>query len=516
MSHRSTDERTVHSQGAHAAPRRRSRPLRRLLIIASLLVIALLASMAWVVVDMAHAKPGAAVNYRTELQTLARKGEPADGLERYPITVKLHELAKKLRAEFPQGGARSLEFSDLASASAAAATNSPALASLKQADAYLVQNGAPALLDELRTATRSGWTASKHEGLLLNLELPQYGSLRLLARWCSARQTIAWNEGRQADAITELERGLALGRGAEDPPVLIGSLVEVAICSLNLGVIREAAVNGLMSADSIERVAKSLDSINRRPIQRGLIGERLFAMDFIQDTHTDDGRGSGVAIPSRMAGYLGSFGGAGMPGLASSRWLNFTGLFMPRKKAQVDTFTSLYDRVDALVSVTRGERQDTSGPGLLDHQIATSSRNMLVGMLMPALGKAVGSQDQMNMELDATRLVLAIELHRQMTGLLPKTLDDIPAATLARARATKTDPFNGKSFGYLPIDPAKDALGRDYLVYTFGGDNTDDKGVEDSANRWVAINRTPAPTGVDFVITQERVRRASPPQDPPK
>jgi hypothetical protein len=123
--------------------------------------------------------------------------------------------------------------------------------------------------------------------------------------------------------------------------------------------------------------------------------------------------------------------------------------------------------------------------------------------------------------LRGCRLLIAIEVYRRKFGHLPETLEKLSLPDLA------LDPWTGQSLRYVQIDPRVDRFGRTFLLYSIGGNEVDDLGVDDAGSsadylrHWKQIPiRPPLPVG-DIVINRtiwpEPARRpsATEPTPPP-
>ncbi len=96
------------------------------------------------------------------------------------------------------------------------------------------------------------------------------------------------------------------------------------------------------------------------------------------------------------------------------------------------------------------------------------SPHILVGLLMPAVYKMNESDTRTVASLNAARVAVACERHRQTTGAYPTTLDELPKELLP---AVPTDPFSGNPILYKKLPDGA-------VAYSVGGDGIDDGAVK--------------------------------------
>jgi hypothetical protein len=103
--------------------------------------------------------------------------------------------------------------------------------------------------------------------------------------------------------------------------------------------------------------------------------------------------------------------------------------------------------------------------------ISRQQRSMLVssimlGLFLPTVNAAVAAEDRANGTLELTRLAAALAVYRAESGAYPDKLDELVPSVL---EALPVDLYNAKPFVYK-----RDGDG--YLLYTLGGNGTDDGG----------------------------------------
>ena len=93
--------------------------------------------------------------------------------------------------------------------------------------------------------------------------------------------------------------------------------------------------------------------------------------------------------------------------------------------------------------------------------------------MMSFAHRVLGEDDSTQVLRRGLRVMLAIERFHAATGDYPAQLADLAPRFLD---PMPLDPWSGKPYGYIRVDPKQDRLGRSYLVYSVGSDRTDDGG----------------------------------------
>jgi hypothetical protein len=155
----------------------------------------------------------------------------------------------------------------------------------------------------------------------------------------------------------------------------------------------------------------------------------------------------------------------------------------------------VYDTWIRSAGMSRAEPRDT--PYELDPDPEMIGwRSPVIGMMLPAIGSAVRSRDLLELEELGLRTMVAIERHRlahgtlpaDLAALVPELLDELPIDPFATARRPLT----------YRVLPEADEQGRGYLLYSVGGDETDNDG---AAGDWGTAVRGRDP-GLDLIINQ--------------
>lgn len=402
-------------------------------------------------------------------------------------------------ASWPQGYGFPWDYSAVRDPAAPDAVVDPTL----QVMDLLRDAGLHEKLAEVAARPRAVRPPPAEEGWLIGLLLPELGQTRNLARLCAARMYLAHAAGDEAEQVAAFEQMLALGRVTMSQATLIDRLVGIAVVSLALNELRSEMADEPLSPAVCRGVLAAMERQLRGipPLSLQIDGERCFVLDAIQRTYTDDGHGSGRLLLSELH-KLESGVSTQQPsgGIMSHPIVNVAGIFFPSRREVTAKTNEMYDGLKRYALASHGEREAMNFS--FDAEIEALPRGyLLLKMLMPAFGKSVTSEDQFRVELEGTRLVLALRLYRIDHGEYPESLDALAPSLLASA---PFDPVSGKPYGYRRLKPEEDPNGWGYIVYSFGRDGEDNGGVEHPKERYTAMR--PDGNGYDFVINDAAPR----------
>ena len=129
-----------------------------------------------------------------------------------------------------------------------------------------------------------------------------------------------------------------------------------------------------------------------------------------------------------------------------------------------------------------------------------SARHGLLKVSLPVLGRAIQLDIILHVQIEGTRLMLALEGYRARHGDYPVRLEQLVPELF---RELPADPTHGGSFVYRLLDG--DPHRRGYLLYSTGLDQTDDSGTPYTGpdGPHTALLQ-PEQTGIDYVINQPR------------
>lgn len=141
---------------------------------------------------------------------------------------------------------------------------------------------------------------------------------------------------------------------------------------------------------------------------------------------------------------------------------------------------------------------------LLDHRW-TRWRYPLSAMLAPASGGERRSARANRMEFEGGLAALAVAAFREETGRVPGSIDElVPKYISATPKDWYAEQPGVTPLRYRRLDPATDAAGRVFVLYSLGADNTDNDGKEPKEAPGDAFIKPGI--GTDFVVSRRSVK----------
>lgn len=495
-------------------------PAKRLLRPRNIVLLSIALLAVWIGVEVFRAltaEPGSAIDYGAQAIELSETHQPAgrDGWELLLEAIGREDVvsATYRQAVLPEEGneAAFIDYTLLYAFDPTAEgykPHGPELTRRKTAMALedVRKSGAFDKLAELAAAPRA--VRPRQPGRMIEWLLPELGKCRNFARMNAARMYLATQGADARELIAAYEQSLALGRVCAAQPFLIDHLVGVAIVSLANTQLRYSLMERRWDAPTLNGILDAMDrQLPLPPVTLAIKGERLSTLDTIQWTHTDDGRGDGRLIvseyrtltmmggePPQIAGYT----------LPDTRLVNLFGVLYAGKAATTRKAEEFYEQslVHAQTPAWRWGAL-ASDPDQFAENL--SHRYSLLRNITPSIGKAVQSRATSDLEAAGTRLMLAIELFRTEHGRHPEALSELVPSILPEM---PRDPFTGGEFGYKRRGPDADpADPREYILYSWGADMTDNGGLANPTNPHTALR--PNGQGTDYVINQPRPRPRS-------
>ncbi len=479
------------------------------LLLIVIIAIAGLSVFAWRVM---YAKPGGDAGYGAAMEKLASEYQPSTGESGLGLIELLTEERKRLEAEFLNGDPGNLvDYQSLEP------WYEPLTEPVEVAQARVLgvlarysQSRMPELWTRLVAANR--FTRDWPEGPLADALFPDLGHARALARMNGARMLLGAERAPWSEVVKPYEQTLALARLMAQDTTLISRLVAVAIQSKADMDLRHILIERRLSPE----VLQELIAIQERqaittPASLALRGEKLYFADFVQRTHTDNGRGDGRLILTEFDRLTGKNAVDASKRDFDLKIYNLLGHLAASKKETLARGGAYFSMVASLADTPRHARDaaDVRAVEILNDQ--RELRYFVIPVLTPSIYKHMRAEDQSQTEHTGLRVILEIELFRARSARLPTSLDELVKSLSPDAAANLlTDPFTGKRFGYRVLDkpeaPAEGVpFGRDYLVYSFGRDGIDDYGIEADAKAGpFAALHDDDQNGTDLVINRPR------------
>jgi hypothetical protein len=348
--------------------------------------------------------------------------------------------------------------------------------------------GGEALLNALALAPRAArdWTGMIPPGQpAMNVLLPWLSEARQLARLNMAMMEMAKRDGDLPTYLLSLRATLRLTHMMEREPVLINRLVAIAVESLVYGRLREhLAASEPMPAAWLDAIQRELDAaqLGAVPFSDAIKGEGIMSQDTIAWVFSDAKK-----VRSRWA---------------MSAALLGTGVGSGRVGTYEDNAAKAREFFEA-----HAKRSDMPPPQRQSVQIMETTDYALIDVLMPALDRAARGADQVKLERDATKLMLAIERYRAAKGAYPASLESLVPEYI---KALPRDDISGQPFAYRLVNPEQDDQKRGYLLYSFGIDGVDNNGKPipstpgGSTQPYDVLWSKDKGTGFDFIINDKR------------
>ncbi|MGD0539559.1 MAG: hypothetical protein ABSC03_18160 [Verrucomicrobiota bacterium] len=313
-------------------------------------------------------------------------------------------------------------------------------------------------MDELRAAARRPYVILETNAFDPARALPRLASLKALVYPFRASACIQLEAGHPETALADLRVLFALGQTASSQPVLIGSLVRLAITGLAIDPIWFGLARHRWQDAQLAELETSLANINIvADFQHCLRGDRTYALAAL-------GEGGQPSESDRAVQSVGTNGRAGPAPDRTMRSL--PGAFRYQNLASLVRTTQVL--IDKLNPAGPSVRLSTN----LEQEVRASLGkrtlyNSLARMLLPALSKSLERAAYGQAAVSLARVACALERHRLATGSYPEKLDGLTPRFIDRL---PPDPVNGE-----PLKYRRDAPDR-FILYSVGANLKDDGG----------------------------------------
>jgi hypothetical protein len=437
----------------------------------------------------------------TKLAALQAEGQPATGENALPLLRSVGQRIRDIQAAVMNVGGKRAD-------GAAAAPDFQGLGMLadpkadaadvdlaRKALAKIESEGLFAPITKIAAAPR--FVRDAETGLLLNMEMPELGAARAIARLNVGRASLALDAGNTADFAARMDELLAIGAKTGQSPTMISGLVGVAVQSLAMDTIRRAIATGRLTEPDLAALAASLDKHAMPDASKAIRGEQLLAEDAMEFVYV------GGPAAMKQLQDMGKSGktGTGLvldrakPAIAPTAAL---GPGMPDFKAQMKLTAEYYSNLIRLAGLNAKARRDAPMPAEL---AATVEKNLLLGMLTPAIDRALTSRDQFNADRAGTRVIIALERHKLKNGSYPESLKALVPALIGEV---PTDPFTGAALGYQGPKQGPFEGRHKFVVFAAGADCKNDDGNVDYKNRLIALQTKGR--GTDLLLSDAEPR----------
>lgn len=310
------------------------------------------------------------------------------------------------------------------------------------------------LLDELAAAT---WFAPPIPAadILMALEpWPETSQTRNVAFWEAARLSVAHAAGDHEAALRSLRRCMALARAAEARRAIMPRLLGISIRAIATRALRDSLAHRPAPEAVVARYLVEIDRFSLIDVSETVEAERLLMLDGIQGIY---------------------HGHAGAPGLGQAA-VGIPRLLLASQRSSVDEAERLFNMLRTIVR-NHPIRDRAAQTGPFDVAMdGLGRRHLALSILMPSWRGVLRNDVMFLTQLNGTRLMLAIEMHRARHGSPPSSLDELVPGLLPALPVDHYAP-DGR-FGYRVLtDTDADPDGRVYLLYSLGFDGIDNGGV---------------------------------------
>lgn len=424
---------------------------------------------------------------RAAYQALLDEAQPAAGEDALPLVAKAAAELRAWKERAHKAGGSDADFEALLRENATPEERATA----RRAIADLEAAGVGDLIARAAGAPRAMPTLAP--GLLLETKMPYMGDLRALTRLNVARATLA-ADARDSEAfVARVDELLRLGVHASRQGPLIGALVGYAIQARAFEVVRRAIVAEVLDDGTLARLGVLIGERDLAPLSLILRAEQVLAEDSTEYVYFAGS--DGVAALGRENTD------EPLPPVRRRMVPDGTALGdgMPDRTTQLRRTREVYDLLQS-AAATRPADPEFSRSLAKAREIAAD--NLLLGLLTPAVDRAIQSVNQFESEREGVRTLLAIARHVRAKGAPPLSLDDLVPEYLP---GEPLDPYTGKRLGYLPPSKGPFDGGRRFVLYAAGWDGRDDGGKVDFAEPF--RSQRPGAAGLDFLLNREAPRK---------
>jgi hypothetical protein len=280
--------------------------------------------------------------------------------------------------------------------------------------------------------------------------------------------------------MAALRQALRLSRSVVAPPMAMSYLMARHMVGLVCDEIRHELVEGSLPPAWARKVDSTLSASYWLPrVEDALEGEKIYALDYVQRMHTSSGFAGGRLLRTEAVRVEGNdpwddhsaedlFDGMADPPL---HWTaNFRSLWLPSRSRTESDVTHLYNALIADASGPRAERVFDAAEFERALPKRSGLRFSALGSLAEIMQRLLQQRDAAATTFAATRILIALELHRADHGGYPEVLADLSL------RPLPIDPLAPDGAFRYSRRGAPDEHGRGYLLYSVGADGIDNQG----------------------------------------
>jgi len=322
----------------------------------------------------------------------------------------------------------------------------------------------------------------KPENLFIGMWFPQLGPSRDMARLLKYDAIAAAEEGDSERCFQDIEAMIHVGTQTREHSTLINDLVAMSIYNLafqTLGTILEHTPE-VLELKNVHRMLSGMDD----EFDVRFEGERMFILDLLQRTFTDDGHGDGDLVPGKLIEMVKVLAQTTTPD-STVLLAPIADFFVASRKEFLDHYDGYLTLMEQYRDVQLYEWDDAVHAyetNISDAKIETYlNKYFLIDMLMPVLDRAMLIGKYTRARRDGLLATLHAMEARRSTGQWPTDLFG----------ADVIDPWSGESW-LIAI------IGQQPVIYSVGCDGDNDGGTyAKDAHEWYS---NPEKTNGDWVV----------------
>lgn len=326
---------------------------------------------------------------------------------------------------------------------------------------------------------------------VFELLLPELAPIRSTARTNACRMKLSLDKGDEQEFLTAVRDNRFIARVASHE-FLIGTLVGYAVDALTLQEIRLGILEHHLSAPTLRALDEVIQTCSFHEDMRvAFNAERIGQQDMIQRLFTDNGNGNGHIAPNPRLGPTFTDSLSAVPSGPMATLASFVIADRKENEAAFDDF-----RDTALAQLEKHSAADIDFDFNAILTKYPKFQYPFIHLMVPAIGRSTENTFALEAEANATRIMIALELHHLATGADPATLDALVPDYLPQL---PPDTISGKPWIYKPF-PTPDEFGRRYLLYSVGIDQIDN----DASHAIEAKTHNAAGNGKDYILNRPR------------
>ncbi len=317
------------------------------------------------------------------------------------------------------------------------------------------------------------WQREAKDGFVINVLMPELRDMKTLVRLLCWRAKLQAFSGDAEKAFDDLLAGYRAGRHLKGPRSLVEQLVGMSVQLLSartaIIILHNQQVNGELLKNFQVELKKLMaqDTFNADYKVESFLG-----LDFLQRCYTDNGKGSGHMIPSRLKelhGTMFTVEDFKNSVLDFSQFLGMALASADRGRMSRE-FEKVYNTPQQWAHKTpyqlRKENVDFE-MGLDKWSSLKRLRYWPVMVLTPAIGKVIEITYRSKIEVEALITIISLLRYQRDNGQYPQNLDEL--ITAGYLKQLPIDPYSDKPLVYKKtVD--------DFTLYTVGLNFEDDGG----------------------------------------